>query len=180
MRDIEVYGYRYPIEDCRSGDCIPGYLFYNGYIPANRINSVDAQGRPNGVMGVPQNYRPAHLPVWPTPANPAPGDPNTGLFESNDVFVRLNNGINQRVALNTNLHPWRNQAMAGPWIFGMNASLFKAVAISERVALRFNADFFNVFNNPGNNLPDSSSGIISRRSSAQDARQLQFTLRLSF
>jgi len=37
-----------------------------------------------------------------------------------------------------------------------------------------------VFNNPGNNLPDSSSGIISRRSSAQDARQLQFTLRLSF
>jgi hypothetical protein len=180
LRDIEVYGYRYPIEDCRSGDCIPGYLFYNGYIPANRINSVDAQGRPNGVMGVPQNYRPAHLPVWPTPANPAPGDPNTGLFESNDVFVRLNNGINQRVALNTNLHPWRNQAMAGPWIFGMNASLFKAVAISERVALRFNADFFNVFNNPGNNLPDSSSGIISRRSSAQDARQLQFTLRLSF
>ena len=177
---VEIYGNQYPIQDCRSGQCIAGYLYYNGYIPANRINSVDAQGRPNGVMGVPSNYKPAHLPVWPTPANPAANDPNTGFFESNDVFLRLNNGSTQRVALNTNLHPWRNQVVNAPWIFGMNASLFKSVPITERVALRFNADFFNVFNNPGNVLPDASSGIISLRNSAQDARQMQFTLRLSF
>jgi hypothetical protein len=180
LGEREFYGKKYPIEDCRSGQCIPGYLFYNGYIPANRINSVDAQGRPNGVMGVPANYKPAHGPVWPTPANPAPNDPNTGFFESNDVFLRLNNGSTQRVALNTNLHPWRNQVVNGPWLFGMNASLFKSVPITDRVFLRFNADFFNVFNNPGNNLPDASSGIISLRNSAQDARQMQFTLRLTF
>ena len=41
--DVEMYGYKYPIEDCRSGACFPGYLWWNGYIPANRINSVDAK-----------------------------------------------------------------------------------------------------------------------------------------
>jgi hypothetical protein len=180
LGDIEVYDKPYPIEDCRSGQCIPGLLYYNGYIPANRINSVDANGRPNGVMGVPANYTPAHQPVWPTPATPIANDPNAALYESNDVFVRLNNGSTQRVALNTNLHPWRNQSLPAPWLFNMNASLFKRIAVTERWQLRFNADFFNVFNNPGNNLPGSGSGIISLQSSAQAPRELQFTLRLSF
>lgn len=62
----------------------------------------------------------------------------------------------------------------------MNALLFNSVPISERVFLRFNVDFFNVSNHPGNNVPDSSSGIISLRNSAQEARQMQFTLRLTF
>ena len=53
---IQFYGYQYPIQDCRSGACFPGYLWWNGYIPANRINSVDANGKPNGVMGVPVTY----------------------------------------------------------------------------------------------------------------------------
>ena len=50
---IEYYGFKYPIQDCTSGTCFPGYLYLNGYIPANRINSVDANGKPNGIMGVP-------------------------------------------------------------------------------------------------------------------------------
>jgi hypothetical protein len=62
---IEIYGYKYPIQDCTSGVCYPGYLWWNGYIPANRINSYDAQGRPNGIMGVPENYRPAGQPLIP-------------------------------------------------------------------------------------------------------------------
>jgi hypothetical protein len=33
---------------------------WNGYIPAYQINSVNATtGKPNGVMGVPANYKPA-------------------------------------------------------------------------------------------------------------------------
>lgn len=180
LRNLEFYGKKYPIEDCRSGQCIPGYLYYNGYIPANRINSVGANGLPNGVMGVPANYTPAHLPVWPTPATGVANDPNAALYESNDVFVRLNNGSLQRVGLNNNLHPWRNQIVPGPWLFNMNASLFKKIAITERWQLRFNADFFNVFNNPGTNLPGSASGIISNQTSAQAPSELQFSLRLSF
>ena len=50
---IHQYGYQYPIQDCRGGTCIPGYLWWNGYIPANQINSKDANGKPNGYMGDP-------------------------------------------------------------------------------------------------------------------------------
>ena len=40
LGDIQVYGKEYPVQDCRSGTCIPGYLYWNGYIPANRINPI--------------------------------------------------------------------------------------------------------------------------------------------
>jgi hypothetical protein len=178
---IEVYGKKYPIEDCRSGQCIQGYLWYNGYIPAHRINSVDSQGRPNGVMGVPQNYRPSSVPVFPTPANGgSAADPNFAFYESNTVFVRLQNGALQRTTLNTNLHPWRNQFLPGPRSWGLDASLFKNIPIDERFALRFNADFFNVLNMPGLGQPNSATGIISLQNSLNPARQLQLTLRLSW
>ena len=62
---IHLYGYQYPIQDCRSGLCQPGYLWWNDYIPANQINSKDANGNPNGVMGVPSDYKPAVTPLIP-------------------------------------------------------------------------------------------------------------------
>ena len=56
---------------------------------------LDANGRPNGVMGVPADYRPASRPVSPAPVSSCPsGDPNC---ETNNVFVPLNNGTLQRV-----------------------------------------------------------------------------------
>jgi hypothetical protein len=181
LGNVEVYGKKYKIEDCRSGQCFPGYLWYNGYIPAHRINSVDAQGRPNGVMGVPSDYRPASRPVHPTPANGgSASDPNFQFYETNTVFVPLNNGSLQRVALDTNLHPWRQQYVPGPWGIGLDASLFKNTRITENVVLRFNADFFSVLNNPGLVQPDSSTGIVSLRNSANSPRQLQLTLRLTW
>ena len=178
---IEIYGKKYRIEDCRSGVCIPGYLYYNGYIPATRINSYDASGRPNGVMGVPANYTPAHKPVIPIPADGgSPTDPLRPYYDSNTVWVPLKNGTLQRVSLDTNLHPWRNQFVPGPWSFGLDASLFKTVRITEKTALRFNADFFQVLNNPGTPQPDSSSGIISLQNSANAPREVQLTLRLTW
>ena len=41
---VQTYGTQYNPDDCRSGTCIQGYLYYNGYIPANQINSQNAQG----------------------------------------------------------------------------------------------------------------------------------------
>jgi hypothetical protein len=178
---IEVYGKKYKIQDCRSGQCIPGYLWYNGYIPAHRINSVDAQGRPNGVMGVPSDYRPSSRPVFPTPANGgSSSDPNFPFYETNTVFVPLKNGTLQRVDLNTNLHPWRNQSLPGPRSWGLDASLFKNTRLNEQFVLRFNADFFNAVNMPGLNQPNSTTGIVSLQNSANSARQLQLTLRLAW
>jgi hypothetical protein len=178
---IEIYGTKYRVEDCRSGACIPGYLYTNGYIPANRINSRDAQGRPNGVMGVPDNYKPAHSPIIPIPKDGgSPADPMFAYYDSNNVWITLKNGTVQRLGYDNGLHPWRNQFAAGPWNFGLDASIFKTVQFRERVSLRFNADFFQVLNMPGIGQPSSGSGIVSLQNSANGPRQLQLTLRLTF
>jgi hypothetical protein len=177
---VQTYGTQYKVDDCRSGACIQGYLYYNGYIPANQINSKNAQGQPNGVMGVPSNYQPSHQPIWPTPANPSPSDPNFALYGTNLVVVPLKNGTPQRIAYDNGLNPYRNQYIPGPWAWTVNSSLFKIVAINERVKLRLNMDAFNVFNMPGNQLPDANTGILSLRNSNNAPRQLQWTLRLSF
>ncbi|MCL5743510.1 MAG: hypothetical protein M1541_06235, partial [Acidobacteria bacterium] len=180
LGNVEVYGKKYPIEDCRSGECIQGYLYYNGYIPANLINSHDAQGRPNGVMGVPANYQPAHKPIWPAPANASRTDPNYALYDSNLVFVPLKNSVQQRVAYDPLLHPWRNQYIPGPWAWSVNSSVFKVIPINERFKLRLNVDAFNVFNMPGIGLPNSATGFISLRNSNNAPRELQWTLRLNW
>jgi hypothetical protein len=179
--NIELYGKSIPIEDCRSGVCYQGYLYYNGYIPANRINSVNAQGRPNGVMGVPQNYKPSSRPIYPTPANGgSASDPNFAFYETNTTFVTLKNGSVQRLNMDTGMHPWRNQFIPGIWSYGLDASLFKNIPVTESLVLRFNADLFNALNMPGLGQPDSLTGIVSRRDSANGPRELQLTLRLTW
>jgi len=47
------------------------------------------------------------------------------------------------------------------------------------MSVRFNLDAFNVLNQPGLPLP-SGEGIISLRTSAQAARTLQYTMRLTW
>ena len=58
-----------------------------------QILTVDAKGKPNGVMGVPADYKPALLPVSPIPANGGnASDPNFANFDTNNVFITLKNG----------------------------------------------------------------------------------------
>ena len=87
--------------DCRSGTCIRGYLYYNGYIPANQINTHNAAGQCTGICGVPSSYQPSSQPIWPIPANTSPSDPNKSLYGTNDVYVPLQNGTQQLVAYAT-------------------------------------------------------------------------------
>jgi hypothetical protein len=176
----QIYGYQYPIQDCRSGSCLPGYLYWNGYIPANQINSVDANGKPNGIMGVPSNYKPAAQPLWPWPATPNKSDPMYAYYGTNTVWLPLANGSVQRVTYADNLPPLRNQFAPGVRQWNVDASLFKAIPFKERYMVRFNADFFNVFNHPGNPNSIGSNGVLSTVSSGQAPRVLQLTLRLSW
>lgn len=177
---IEIYGTKYPIQDCRSGTCYPGYLWWNGYIPANRINSYDTQGRPNGIMGVPASYQPAGQPLIPWPQEPNPSDPMYSFYGTNTVWIPLNNGVVERTTFNENLHPWRQQYLPGPWQWGLDASLVKSMQLGENMRLRFNADFFNVLNAPG--LPSNvgANGVLSTRTSGQPARLIQLTLRVTW
>lgn len=177
---IEVYGKKYPIQDCRGGICRPGYLWWNGYIPANQINSYDAQGRPNGVIGVPDSYRPAGEPLIPWPAKSIPGDPLAPWYGTNTVWVPLKDGSVQQTTFNDNLHPWRKQYLPDVWQWNLDASLFKTIPINDRVNMRFNADFFNVLNMPGTPPGVGGDGLKLTHTSGQAARVLQLTLRLSW
>jgi hypothetical protein len=184
---VQVYGFKYPIQDCRStaanatnASCIPGYLYYNGYLPANLINTHNRNGVPNGIMGVPSNYQPAQQPLYPIPSGGcATGDPTCG---TNNVIVPLNNGTTVRVAYGNNgLHPWRNQYVNGPWTtMPVNASLFKVVPIHERLKLRIQMDAFNALNMPGVNNVASATGFIAFNTSNNSPRDLQWSLRLNW
>jgi hypothetical protein len=54
------------------------------------------------------------------------------------------------------------------------------IPINDRLKLRFNMDFFNVFNHPGTPLPNPDTGIISLQNSNNATRQLQWTVRLNW
>jgi hypothetical protein len=178
---LERYGEKYKIEDCRSGVCFPGFLYFNGYIPANQINSTNAQG----VMGVPADYKPAVAPFipWGTTTIPANAPANTNMsqfWDTNNVWLPLNNNTVQRLNFNDNLVPWRNQYMRAPNQWFLDASLFKFTSITEKVALRLNIDFFNVLNNPNNPIAVASDGILTTRNSGSPARVVQLTARIQF
>jgi hypothetical protein len=181
---IEYYGHNYPIQDCRSGKCLDGYLLWNGYIPAHQINSVDTNGNPNGIMGVPSNYKPAIQPLYPYPADyrsrSSATDPLYGLYGTSRARIPLDNG--QVVETNyAPLHPYRNQYIASTNSWNCDASIFKSFSITERARLRVQADFFNVFNTPGNNpVPADNTGFQSTWQSYQDARTLQLSARFSW
>jgi hypothetical protein len=180
---VEIYGTKYPIKDCRSGTCFDGYLYYNGYIPANRINSTDPRtGKPNGVMGVPDNYKPSHVPLIQMPKDGGnASDPNFPYYDSNTVWIPMKNGTTQRTSFNNNLNPWRNQVAMGLFNWGLSTSLFKVIPVTERVFFRLNVDFFNTLNMPGiPKTPSSGTGIIDASVSGNGARSLQFGLRLTW
>ncbi len=182
---IEIFDYKYPIQDCRSGQCFPGYLWWNGYIPANQINSHDANGRPNGVMGVPENYKPAATPLipWGTttlPANAPAGTNVSSFWDTNTVWIPLDNGTVQRTTYSPGRNPWQNQRVRGPRQWTLDASLFKNFAVTERVGVRFMVDFFNVLNAPGNPNSIGSDGVLNTKTSGQSPRTLQLGLRATW
>jgi hypothetical protein len=97
------------------------------------------------------------------------------------VWIPLKDGTVQRTTYNSGTS-WRNQYMStgGPRQWALDASAFKSVRVGERLTMRLNADFFNVFNHPGNPNSIAATGILSVRSSGNAARSLQLTMRLSF
>jgi hypothetical protein len=183
---VHNYGYKYPIQNCTSGVCVPGYLWWNGYIPANKINSHDANGNPNGYEGIPADYKPAVTPLIPwgstaMPANAPAGTNVSTYWDTNTVWIPLKDGTTVRTSDFTGvLNPFMNQWRPGVLQWGQDASLFKVVSIKESVRLRINADVFNVFNHPGNPNSVGADGMETTRSSGNSPRTLQLSLRLSF
>ena len=182
---VEIYGYKYPIQDCQSGTCFPGYLWWNGYIPQNLINRVDASGKPTGIMGIPSNYKPAQAPLIPQgstvlPANAPAGTVVSQFWDTNTVWIPLSNGTVQQTTFNDNLNPYRNQYKLAPWQWFQDASAMKFFNITEKVLFRFSVDLFNVFNHPNNPTGVGSNGVLSTRNSGSGARVMQLGARLQW
>jgi hypothetical protein len=189
----EVYGTKYKITDCSATPataktaaeerCYAGYLYWNGYISQKLINSVNAHGIPNGIEGLPANYKPASTPLVPWPVGGKPTDANAADYDTNYVYITLNNGARQRVLYDTGLNPWRHQYLRGPFNWNMDSSLRKNFKLKEGVNLRVTFDVFNVFNLQGLNTP-GINGIASLQNSYTgfgfQPRQAQASFKLDF
>jgi hypothetical protein len=159
-----------PIQDCRSGVCRDGFLWFNGYIAPNLVNAAS-----RGVTGLPADYVPYSAPI-----NNTPGAPN---FGNNNVTVRLQNGSSVLTAYSpgpAGVHPFGMQFLEGPINFSTDMSLYKVFNITERVKFRFNIDAFNAFNIQGMTNPDALTGIQTMQTSYWTPRQIQFTARLTY
>lgn len=191
---VEYYGHKYPIQDCRSGACRSGFLMWNGYIPAHQINSTDKNGKPNGVMGVPSNYKAAYAPLWPYPADypnrTGATDPNYGYYGSNYIFVPVTDstekyrlsmdGLTPGDGVGSPLSPWNNQPILSTNLWGCDASMFKSFNIGERAKLRLQFSFFNVFNVPGNSPSAGSNGLVSTYTGPNTPRTMQISARFAW
>ena len=83
-------------------------------------------------------------------------------------------------AYNSGLNPWRNQYRPSVLQWNQDASLFKNVRLREQTELRFSADFFNVFNHPGNPNTVGGDGFLNTRNSGSAARIVQLGLRVNW
>lgn len=189
----EVYGTKYKITDCTATPstaktaaderCYAGYLYWNGYISQKYINSYNSYGIPNGIFGLPSDYKPAATPVNPWPVGGKSTDSGAAYYDTNYVFIKLANGTNQQVRYDTGLAPFRNQFMLGPSNWNLDASIRKNFFLRENVNLRVTFDVFNVLNRQGLN-PPGSNGIASLQNSYSgfgfQPRQAQGSFRLEW
>lgn len=166
---ITLYKDGAKVTDCRSGVCRPAYLWFNGYLPPNVINT------PNGVQGVPSDYKPYLAPI-----NNTPGTTN---FGNNNVTQTLANGQQVLTAFSpgpAGVNPYNSGILQGPKNFQADISLYKEFAFKERYRLRFNVDAFNAFNIQGLTNPGTTDGIMQLQTSYWRPRQIQFTGRFTF
>jgi hypothetical protein len=68
----------------------------------------------------------------------------------------------------------------GPGAWNTDISGFKNFKIKERTNIRFTADFFNAFNHPIDNDPNSTTGLLNLCCQANDPRIIQFSLRVDW
>ncbi|HEV2327100.1 MAG TPA: carboxypeptidase regulatory-like domain-containing protein [Terracidiphilus sp.] len=185
---LHVYKHGKKITDCRSGNCYPAYLWFNGYIPTSQISGTACAGTSSKVVtGLPggAGYLPAYQPI-----DTVCGDKYYG---NNDVNVVLSDGtVEPHVAYQPGPtgaysgNPYSHTVLNGPMNYSADLSLFKVFPITERTNLRFNLDAFNALNVQGFTKPDTTSGIEEIQpggvgaSSYNSPRELQMTLRLTF
>ena len=178
INPIHYYKHGAKFTDCRSGTCVPAYMWFNGYIAPSAIAGNACATNAKTVTGLPSNYQPYETPIQNTCA------------PSNNVQVtapNLNGGTPTTVAYSpgpANTNTYSHTVLNGPINYTIDLSLFKVFPITEKANLRFNLDAFNALNMQGFANPNTTDGteqyVPQFSSSANTPRQVQFTLRLTF
>ena len=197
---LKIYKKGAPITDCRSGNCYKAYEWYNGYIaPTALSGNTCSQGLTAVVSGLPSGWAPSEQPAQYGACGP-PITKNGALvantdknFGSNVVNIGFTNGKSASAVSYAPSpggayggNPYTHTVINGPTTWSADASLFKVFPITERTNLRFNFDAFNLFNVQGLPNPGTTDGVLqvvpggNGASSANGARYLQLTLRLTF
>jgi hypothetical protein len=177
---IKYYKHGAKFTDCRSGTCVPAYLWFNGYIPPKSISSSGCPGMTAKVLsGLPTDYKPYETPI--------DNDCTTSNYATNNVQVALLNGSNPTVGYSPgpyNTNTFSHTVLNGPKNYTIDLSVFKVFPITEKSNLRFNVDAFNALNMQGFANPNTTDGteqyVPQQSTSANTPRQVQFTLRLTF
>ena len=190
---LHLYKHKHPVTDCRSGVCYKEYEWFNGYIAPTAVSgNACSQGLSTVVSGLPADWAPYQSPIDTTCSAPVNGKTVTSpYFGRDEVAIALPGKTAAPIPYSpasgiSGANPYSKVAVAGPFNWTADASLFKVFPITERVNLRFNMDAFNVFNVQGYPNPNGTDGTECVTpggvgcSSYNQARQLQFTLRLTF
>lgn len=99
---------------------------------------------------------------------------------NNQIPQTLADGSVVMTPITDNLSWNTRNFMLGPSAWNQDVSAFKYFTITERVHLRMSGDFFNVFNHPLLNNPNSTTGLINLSSQPNSPRIIQVGARLEF
>jgi len=187
INPIKVYKHGLPIQDCRSGTCLKGYEWFNGYLGPTVLPAPLGTCTSKCVTGLPASWVPFEAPINNTPGTTDYGNDN--VLVSSPALLASNKGAPVKVAYSpgqSGNHPYSKTVLAGPKYWSADLSLFKVFPITERVNLRINLDAFNVFNVQGDPTPNTTDGTELVQpgglgaSSKNTPRQLQLTARMTF
>jgi carboxypeptidase family protein len=129
------------------------------------------------------NFNPATATIVSgTPVAPAvfQAGPNCSGAFNGQLAVTLKDGTCYNAPFGGFYNPYPRDNFIGPGGWNDDLSLYKHFKIKERLDIRFAADFFNAFNHPNDNPPDTSSGLQDLAFQANDPRVIQLSLRLEF
>jgi hypothetical protein len=99
---------------------------------------------------------------------------------ANQIPQVLANGTTRNTGI-TEMVNWNARAFyKGPGAWNADVSAFKNFSLTERIKLRFTADFFNGLNHPNDASPDTTTGLQDLTVQTNDPRTIQFSLRLSW
>ena len=114
-----------------------------------------------------------------SPAVALAGPNCTGGF-TGQLAVTLNNGSCYNAPYSGFYNPYPRDNIIGPGGWNDDLSIYKHFKFKERFDVRFAADFFNAFNHPNDQPPNTVTGLQDLRSQANDSRLIQLSLRMEF